>query len=114
MRDLAEDELLPPVVFEPDGSAERATFVLTRLEEAVGIEEIRQVQEEDLSAVIEVNLEGRTGQVWIQRPFIEVEKELFRERRIRPDLRIDWTSSSVLTEANILELQVTRFRGGGP
>lgn len=113
VRDLDEDELLNAVVFEADGSSDRATFVLTREPEEVGIDELEQIQEEDLSAVLEVNIDGRTGQVWIQRPFIEVEKELFRERHIRPDLRLDWTSTQILTEDNILELQLHVVKGGG-
>jgi hypothetical protein len=107
---MDEEELLAPVVFEPDGSAERATFVLTATDDEVTVEELLLIQEDDLRAVLEVNLEGRTGQVWLHRPFIEEEKELFRERRIRPDLRMDFTSTDVLTEDNILELQLSSFR----
>lgn len=92
-RDLDEDELLAPLVFEPDGSSERATFVLTRQPFDVTYDELRDLQEEDLTAVLEVHLDGRTGDIWLLRPWVEEEKDLFRQLRVRPDFRRDFTST---------------------
>jgi hypothetical protein len=89
---------LRPVIFEPDGASEWATFVLTDAPQDVELDEL-----EDYNR-IEVIFEGATGMVWLQRPLYEEELELFEEKNWPVVLRQDFLNPKVLTEDDVLEL----------
>ena len=89
---------LRPVIFEPDGASEWATFVLTDAPRNVELDEL-----EDYNR-IEVIFEGATGMVWLQRPLYEEELELFEEKNWPVVLRQDFLNPKVLTEDDVLEL----------
>jgi len=89
----------PPLVFDPDGSTEWATFVLTEAPAGTALDAL------DDQPRIEVILEGRTGLAWLQRPFYEEEVDLFLERNWPVVLRQDFLEPRVLTEKDVLELR---------
>lgn len=91
---------LPPLMIEPDGSSEWATFVLT--EEAP-----RGIDLESLVdyARMELIVEGETGLAWLQRPFYDEELDLFEEKGWPVVLRQDFVTPRMLTENDVLELR---------
>ena len=89
---------LRPVIFEPDGASEWATFVLTDAPWDVELDELEDYKR------IEVLFEGSTGMVWLQRPLYEEELELFEEKNWPVVLRQDFLDPKVLTEDDVLEL----------
>jgi len=98
LEDFSPERL--PLVFEPDGTAEWATFVLV----ADAPREIDLEQLEDYERV-EVIYEGETGLAWLQRPFYEVELDLFEEHNWPVVLRRDFLDPRELTEDDVLELR---------
>jgi type II secretory pathway pseudopilin PulG len=105
--DEAFEEFSPhlrPVIFEPDGVSEWATFVLADAPRDVEIEELEDYPR------IEVIFEGSTGMVWLQRPFYEEELELFEEKNWPVVLRQDFLNPKVLTEDDVLELHEIYLR----
>ncbi|MHC4444168.1 MAG: pilus assembly FimT family protein [Planctomycetota bacterium] len=93
------------LIFHPDGTTESwITFVLTDL--PVDID----VRERHVGRILNVIVDGRTGQTWIQRALRVREVELMKEKRASPILHLDFTRPDLITEANILEIH---YRKGG-
>lgn len=89
-----------PLVFEPDGTSDWATFVLVAdAPRGIAIEELENYER------IEVIYEGATGLAWLQRPFYEEELDLFEEHNWPAVLRRDFLDPRVLTEDDVLELR---------
>lgn len=109
---LAEDQNLEdfdpvrlPLVFEPDGTSDWATFVLVAdAPRNINVEELENYER------IEVIYEGETGLAWLQRPFYEEELDLFEEKNWPVVLRRDFLRSAPLTEDDVLELRDFRVR----
>ncbi|MCH7884240.1 MAG: hypothetical protein IIC01_03230 [Planctomycetes bacterium] len=93
------EPLHPPLLIEPDGTTEWATFVLTKAP--------RDTDPEDLAEYpsIELILEGATGLAWMQRPFYDEELDLFEQKGWPAVLRQDFLDPRVLTEDDVLELR---------
>lgn len=89
----------PPVIFEPDGSAPWATFVVTQVDRDMKPEELGDEEER-----IEVIMEGSTGMVWLQRGLYEQELELFSQNGWPVVQRRDFLDPKALTEDDVLEL----------
>lgn len=99
-----DKSMFVPLTFSPDGTTEWVTFVLTDL--PVDID----VREYHVGRILNVIVDGRTGQTWIQRALRVREVELMKEKRASPILHIDFTNPELITEANILEIH---YRQGG-
>jgi len=93
------DDNYPPVIFEPDGTAPWATFVVTRAPRDTTVEGL-----DDTIERIEVIMQGNTGMVWLQRPLYEEELNLFEENGWPIVLRKDFLDKRMLTEDDVLEL----------
>jgi hypothetical protein len=66
---------------------------------------------------LNVIVDGRTGETWIQRALRTEEVEVMDEYGASPILHQDFTRGDVITENNILEVhigQAGRVSGGGP
>ena len=98
------EEEYPPLVIEPDGTSEWATFVM--------IEAPRDTEEDDLEDCkrIEVIYDGLTGLCWLQRPFYEDELEMLLENGWPPVLRKDFLRPKALTEEEVIEIQESLVR----
>ncbi len=101
------DPRLPPLIVEPDGTTEWATFVLTEAPRDTDPEGL------DEHPSIELILEGMTGLAWMQRPFFDEELDLFEEKGWPAVLRQDFLNPRVLTEDDVLELRNVPVRRGG-
>lgn len=88
------------VTFNPDGSCDWATFTLTNMNVD------QELQPEHISRILNVIVDGRTGQTWFQRPFRNEEKQLLDEYGATPLLHQDFVTTEELTEDNILHVQV--------
>ncbi|UCE60644.1 MAG: hypothetical protein JSU63_02615 [Phycisphaerales bacterium] len=98
LEDFSPERL--PLVFEPDGTTEWATFVLVAdAPRGIAIEELENYER------IEVIYEGATGLAWLQRPFYEEELDLFEEHNWPAVLRKDFLDPRELTEGDVLELR---------
>ena len=98
------------VTFNPDGTCDSATFTLTTM----GADE--EPRESDVGKIINVIVDGRTGQTWFQRPFRNEEVELMNKYGASPIMHVDYVNPEPITEANILHIQVNVQRmavGGG-
>ncbi|MFH0980612.1 MAG: prepilin-type N-terminal cleavage/methylation domain-containing protein [Planctomycetota bacterium] len=98
------EEDYPPLVFEPDGTSEWATFVVA--------EAPRDADERTLADAkrIEVIYDGLTGLVWLQRPFYEEELKMLQEHNWPPVLRKDFLRPQPLTENEVIEIQESLVR----
>ncbi len=94
-----------PLTFNPDGSCDWVTFTLTDLPPET------TVQPGDIGHIINVMVDGRTGQVWLQRALLNEEVELMQEEGASPILHIDFTRPDQITEENILHINIRQ--GGG-
>jgi type II secretory pathway pseudopilin PulG len=99
------------VTFNPDGTCDWATLTLTDLPLDA------EPEEKDIGRIINIILDGRTGQVWYQRPLRNEEVELLAEYGASPLLHMDFTDTREITEDNILQIQMpiqrAAVRGGG-
>ncbi len=93
-----------PLTLNLDGTCDWVTFVLTDLPYDV------EVESEHAPRILNVIVDGRTGQVWMQRALRVEEVEMMNERGASPILHIDFTQGDLLTEDNILEVHT---RQGG-
>jgi type II secretory pathway pseudopilin PulG len=98
----------PPIIFEPDGTSEWATFVITDAPADIEYEELDS--EEKSYGMIEVILDGLIGTVWLQRPLYADELEMMREHGWPPVLRKDFLERRALTEDNVLEIRESMIR----
>lgn len=88
------------VTFNPDGTCDWATFTLTSL----GLDE--EPQETDVPRIMNVMLDGRTGQTWFQRPWRNTEVELMNQYGASPLLHVDFVKPDEITEENILRIRM--------
>ena len=88
------------ITFNPDGTCDWATFTLTDIPPDV------EPEESDIGRIVNVMLDGRTGQIWFQRPWRNREVELMREEGAEPLLHKDFVDSIEITEDNILHIQM--------
>lgn len=98
-----------PLTLSPDGTCDWVTCVLTDLPPD------KELQSHDVSRILNVIVDGRTGQVWVQRALRVEEVELMQEHGASPILHVDFTSPNVITEDNILEIHMSHtggFTGG--
>jgi type II secretory pathway pseudopilin PulG len=107
----ATESPMDVLTFNPDGTCDSATFTLTTM----GPDE--EPVESDVARIINVIVDGRTGQTWFQRPLRNTEVELLNEYRASPIMHVDFVKPDPITEANILHLQAhvqrTVVGGGG-
>jgi hypothetical protein len=89
------------LVFNPDGSTGWVTFVLTNLPF-----DLEQPESYHVGRILNVIVDGRTGQTWIQRVLRVEEVELMQEYGASPILHQDFTKPDVITEQNILEVHI--------
>jgi len=89
-----------PLTLNPDGTAEWVTFVLTDLPYDVRLER------EHAAHILNVIVDGRTGQVWVQRAFRREEVQLMEEKGASPILHVDYTRGDEITEDNLLEIHM--------
>lgn len=99
------DPQRPPLVIEPDGSSEWATFVVTAAPRDVELEELEDYPR------IEVITDGATGLAWLQRPFYDEELDLFEEKNWPAVLRQDFLDTRMLTEDDVLEIREMQIQG---
>ncbi len=95
----------PPLIIEPDGSSEWATFVLTSAPPDIELDELEDYPR------IEVITDGATGLAWLQRPFYDEELDLFEEKGWPAVLRQDFLDPRVLTEDDVLEIREMKIQG---
>lgn len=89
-----------PVTFNPDGTCDWATFVLTDLPPDT------ELQPSHVARILNVILDGRTGQVWIQRALRVEEVEVMQEHGASPIFHMDFLVSEPITEENILQIHI--------
>ena len=94
-----------PLIIEPDGTSDWATFVLTTAPRDIDLDELIDYPR------IELILEGFTGSAWMQRPFYEAELDLFEENNWPGVLRQDFLNPRELTEEDVLELRESQIQG---
>jgi prepilin-type N-terminal cleavage/methylation domain-containing protein len=102
-----EEAEFVPLTLKPDGSSDWVMFVLTDLPYHV------ELEEHHVGNILNVIVDGRTGQTWIQRALRSEEVELMQEKRASPVLHIDFTDSSLITEDNILHIHVRQTGAPG-
>lgn len=90
------------ITFNPDGSCDHLTFRLTDLPYDIDPSRIEPTR------VIDLIVDGRTGQTWFQRAFTVEEKEIMEEYGASPILHMDFNSPDPITEENILMIHVDR------
>jgi len=90
------------LTFNPDGTCDHLTFRLTDLPGDVEPTRI------DPTRVIDLIVDGRTGQTWFQRAFSVDEKRIMEEYGASPILHMDFNSPDPITEENILMIHVDR------
>jgi hypothetical protein len=89
-----------PLTLNPDGTAEWATFVLTDLPYD------EQLERQHAARILNVIVDGRTGQVWVQRALRREEVQLMEEKGASPILHVDFTRGDEITEDNLLEIHM--------
>jgi type II secretory pathway pseudopilin PulG len=91
-----------PLTFNPDGTCDWVTFVLTDLPPDI------ELKSGHVGRILNVIVDGRTGETWIQRALRTEEVELMREEGASPVLHQDFTDPMLITEDNILEVHMQR------
>jgi len=95
----------PPLMIEPDGTSEWATFVLTTAPDDIEIDALEDYDR------IELIVDGPMGLAWLQRPFYDEELDLFEEKNWPAVLRQDFLIDRMLTEDDVLEIRETELKG---
>ncbi len=95
----------PPLFVEPDGSSQWAVFVLTTAPRDIELDQLEDYPQ------IELILDGSTGLAWMQRPFYEVELDLFEEKGWPAVMRQDFLDPRELTEEDVLEIRESQIQG---
>jgi prepilin-type N-terminal cleavage/methylation domain-containing protein len=90
------------VNFNHDGTSDWATFVLTDLPFDIDVEE------HHVGRIINVIVDGRTGEAWLQRAMRTEEVEMMKDFGAQPVLHMDFTRPDRITEDNILQVQYGR------
>jgi hypothetical protein len=96
-----------PLTLNPDGTCDWVTFVLTDLPPDVQLEAYHAPR------ILNVIVDGRTGQTWIQRALRVDEVEVMQQHGASPILHVDFTSPDEITERNILQIHVGRSGASG-
>lgn len=96
-----EQATFVPLTFNPDGTCDWVTFVLTDIPP-----DTQKVEAKHVLNILNVIVDGRTGQAWLQRALRREEVEVMNKRGASPILHLDFTSSQLITEDNILEIHV--------
>jgi len=96
-----------PLTLRPDGTCDWVTFVLTDLPYDIYLEA------DHVARILNVIVDGRTGQVWVQRSLRVEEVELMQEYGASPILHIDFTRGDRITKDNILEIHMSQTGVGG-
>lgn len=106
---IGEETSFSPLTFNPDGTCDWVTFVLTDLPP------LDELQEGHAARILNVIVDGRTGQVWIQRALTVREVEVMNKYGASPILHQDFIDPKEITEQNILKINVGPggARGGG-
>lgn len=86
-----------PLTLNPDGTCDKVAFALTDLPPD------KDLTTDDVSRILYVIVDGRTGQTWIQRAWRVEECEVMAEYGASPILRMDFTRPDLITDKNILE-----------
>jgi type II secretory pathway pseudopilin PulG len=89
-----------PLTFNPDGTCDSITFRLTDYPVEV------QAAEVEPTRVVDLIVDGRTGQTWFQRAFTIDEKKIMDEYHASPILHMDFNRAEPITEENILMINV--------
>ena len=97
---------LAPVVFEPDGTSEWATFVVTDAPPGVDYADL----DPESQQVVDVILDGLTGLAWLQRRLYEDELTMMQDHGWPPVMRKDFLDPVALTENDVLEIREQRIR----
>jgi prepilin-type N-terminal cleavage/methylation domain-containing protein len=92
-------EFVPLTLF-PDGTTEWVTFILTDLPFEV------ELESRHVTHVLYLIVDGRTGQVWMQRAMLNEEVEIMNEYKASPIMHLDFIDPTPITEANILEVRM--------
>lgn len=87
------------LIFEPDGSSEWATFRLAWLRTP------DEKEDPETAPQLNVMIDGRTGQVWIQQPLEDEEVELLMREQGSHILHMDRIDAPKISEENILRLR---------
>jgi len=96
---ITDDEAkFVPLGLNPDGTCDWVTLVLTDLPHDIDLES------RHVARILNLIVDGRTGQVWVQRALRVEEVELMQEYGASPLLHIDFTSADLITEDNILHI----------
>lgn len=90
------------LTFNPDGTCDWVTFVLTDLPIDV------EVQASHCTRILNLMVDGRTGQTWFQRALRTEEVEVMQEYGASPILHMDFTSGDLITEENILQVHMSQ------
>lgn len=88
------------LTFNPDGTCDHLTFRLTDLPADIDAGEVTPTH------VLDLIVDGRTGQTWFQRAFTVDEKKVMEEYGASPILHMDFNSPDPITEDNILMIHV--------
>ena len=89
-----------PLTFNIDGTCNWVTFVLTDLPIEI------ELRAEHVSRILNVIVDGRTGETWIQRALRVEEVELLQEEGASPIFHVDFTSATEITKDNILRINI--------
>lgn len=90
-----------PLTLNPDGTCnnqELIAFTLTDLSPD------HEVTRGDIGHIINVMVDGRTGEVWLQRAFLNDECEMMKEENAPQVLHVDLLDTEQLTKENFLYL----------
>ena len=93
-----------PLTLYPDGTTEWVTFILTDLPFEV------EMEPSHITHILYLIVDGRTGQVWMQRAMLNDEVQVMQDHNASPIMHMDFLSSQQITEQNILEVHM---RSGG-
>ena len=94
----------PPLIIEPDGTSDWATFAITLAPRDTDIEDLEEHPR------LEVILDGVTGLGWLQRPFYDSELDLFEEKGWPAVLAQDYVDPTEITEDRVLEVSDFDFK----
>ena len=102
-----EQAIFVPLTFNPDGTCNWVHMVITDLPFDVKLEP------EHVSHILNVIVDGRTGQTWVQRALRVEEVEVIEKKKASPILYVDFTRPDLITEDNILEIHVRQQGASG-
>lgn len=96
-----------PLTFNPDGTCNWVNMVITDLPYQI------ELEPDHVTRILNVIVDGRTGQTWIQRALRVEEVEVMEKKGASPIMHMDFTSGNLITEDNILEIHVGQKGASG-